>query len=115
MKNAVATFQTVSTMAVAIAAPVSPSMLMKKTLATTLTAALRIGRPAAPRSCSVIVMRQLPPADMRDEHCKSTVVSASGPWTFLKPGIAGSTGRRNIGVKSLCRGFELQGLTGPFI
>ncbi len=45
MKNAVATFQTISTMVVAIAAPVSPSMLMKKTLATTLTAALRISRP----------------------------------------------------------------------
>src|SRR5882672_8968136 len=56
MKNAVATLQTISMMVVAIAAPVSPSMLMKKTLATTLTAALRISRPAAPRLCSVIVM-----------------------------------------------------------
>src|SRR5712672_1965630 len=28
---------------------------------------------------------------------------------------AGSTGRRNTGVKSLCRGFKLQGLTGSFI
>jgi len=49
MKNAVATFQTVSTMAVAIAAPVSPSMLMMKTLATTLRAALRVhGRFSSP-------------------------------------------------------------------
>src|ERR1017187_7910772 len=28
---------------------------------------------------------------------------------------AGSTGRCNTGVKSLCRGFELQGLTWPFV
>src|SRR5450755_203057 len=28
---------------------------------------------------------------------------------------AGSTGRRNTGVKSLCRGFELQGLAWPFV
>src|ERR1700738_2533967 len=27
---------------------------------------------------------------------------------------AGSTGRRNTGVKSLGRGFECQGLVGPF-
>ena len=42
MKNAVATFQTISAMVVAIAASVSPSMLMKTTPAMTLTAALRI-------------------------------------------------------------------------
>ena len=28
---------------------------------------------------------------------------------------AGSTGRRNTGVKSLCWGFKLQGLTWPFV
>src|SRR5712691_8146480 len=28
---------------------------------------------------------------------------------------AGSTGRRNTGVKSLCRGFESQGLAGPLV
>src|SRR6267154_3384991 len=28
---------------------------------------------------------------------------------------AGSTGRRNTGVKSLCRGFKLQGLTWSFV
>jgi len=28
---------------------------------------------------------------------------------------AGPTGRRNTGVKSLCWGFELQGLTWPFV
>src|SRR5664279_5309835 len=28
---------------------------------------------------------------------------------------AGSTDRRNTGVKSLCWGFKLQGLTGPFV
>jgi hypothetical protein len=28
---------------------------------------------------------------------------------------AGSTGRRNTGVKSLCWGFKLQGLTWPFL
>src|SRR5450759_3679683 len=28
---------------------------------------------------------------------------------------AGSTGRRNTGVKSLCWGFKLQGLTRPFV
>src|SRR5438034_6548036 len=30
-------------------------------------------------------------------------------------GSAGSTGRRNTGVKSLCWGFKLQGLTWPFV
>src|SRR5260370_41082675 len=30
-------------------------------------------------------------------------------------GPAGSTGRRNTGVKSLCWGFKLQGLTWSFI
>src|SRR6266481_845519 len=30
-------------------------------------------------------------------------------------GPAGSTGRRNTGVKSLCWGFELQGLTWSFV
>jgi hypothetical protein len=44
MKNAVATFQTISAIVVAIAAFVSPSMLMKTTLAMTLTAELRISR-----------------------------------------------------------------------
>jgi CheY-like chemotaxis protein len=29
--------------------------------------------------------------------------------------IAGSTGRRNTGAKSLCWGFKLQGLTWPFV
>src|SRR5271170_6721645 len=29
--------------------------------------------------------------------------------------VAGSTGRRNTGAKSLCRGFKLQGLTWPFV
>jgi len=29
--------------------------------------------------------------------------------------IAGSTGRRNTGVKSLCWGFKLQGLTWSFV
>src|SRR5258707_677911 len=29
--------------------------------------------------------------------------------------VAGSTGRRNTGVKSLCWGFKLQGLTGAFV
>ena len=29
--------------------------------------------------------------------------------------VAGSTGRCNTGVKSLCRGFELQGLAWPFV
>jgi hypothetical protein len=43
MKNAVATFQTISAMVVAIAASVSPSVLIKTTPAMTLTAALRIG------------------------------------------------------------------------
>jgi hypothetical protein len=28
---------------------------------------------------------------------------------------AGSTGRRNTGVKSLCWGFKLQGLTWSFV
>src|SRR5438046_1431959 len=28
---------------------------------------------------------------------------------------AGSTGRRNTGAKSLCRGFKLQGLTWSFV
>src|SRR5258708_3904814 len=28
---------------------------------------------------------------------------------------AGSTGRRNTGIKSLCWGFKLQGLTWPFV
>src|SRR5450432_3640258 len=29
--------------------------------------------------------------------------------------VAGSTGRRNTGVKSLCWGFKLQGLTWSFV
>jgi hypothetical protein len=34
---------------------------------------------------------------------------------FCPLSAAGSTGRRNTGVKSLCRGFKLQGLTWPFV
>src|SRR5271154_91100 len=34
------------------------------------------------------------------------------PCLFL---AAGSTGRRNTGVESLCWGFKLQGLTWPFV
>src|SRR6476469_8907032 len=30
-------------------------------------------------------------------------------------GVAGSTGRRNTGIKSLCWGFKLQGLTWSFV
>jgi hypothetical protein len=48
MKNAVATFQTISVMVVAIAAPVSPIVLMK-TMAKMLTAALRISSSAVRR------------------------------------------------------------------
>jgi hypothetical protein len=36
------------------------------------------------------------------------------PWHVRCWG-AGSTGRRNTGVKSLCWGFKLQGLTWPFV
>src|SRR6266403_2494986 len=35
--------------------------------------------------------------------------------TMSVDGGAGSTGRRNTGVKSLCWGFKLQGLTWPFV
>src|SRR3979490_1265784 len=38
------------------------------------------------------------------------ISSASCPFV-----VAGSTGRRNTGVKSLCWGFKLQGLTWPFV
>ena len=45
-----------------------------------------------------------------------------GPESGLKTDIApcpswaaGSTDRRNTGVKSLCWGFKLQGLTWPFV
>src|ERR1035437_6001434 len=40
--------------------------------------------------------------------------SASGP-PFVRCYSAGSTDRRNTGVESLCWGFKLQGLTGPFV
>jgi hypothetical protein len=40
-ENAIATFQTISAIVVAIVVPVNPSMLMKTVLATTFTAALR--------------------------------------------------------------------------
>jgi hypothetical protein len=35
--------------------------------------------------------------------------------THVRSQDAGSTGRRNTGVKSLCWGFKLQGLTWPFV
>ncbi len=74
MKNAIATFQTISAMVVAIAAPVSPGMLMKTTLAMTLTAALRDQQVG----CGVFMFGhrhdgQLRPVDPRDEHCSPTV------------------------------------------
>jgi hypothetical protein len=34
---------------------------------------------------------------------------------FSAFGGTGSTGRRNTGVKSLCWGFKLQGLSWPFV
>ena len=39
------------------------------------------------------------------------------PWRGgdVRYPAAGSTGRRNTGVKSLCRGFKLQGLPRPFV
>jgi hypothetical protein len=37
-----------------------------------------------------------------------------GP-TFVRNAHAGSTGRRNTGVISLCWGVKLQGLTWPFV
>jgi len=55
MKNAVATFQTISAMVVAIAASVSPSMLMKTTPAMTLTAALRSA--AGPDAARSVIVR----------------------------------------------------------
>ena len=44
----------------------------------------------------------------------------SGPLTDISIAevrfrVAGSTGRRNTGVKSLCWGFKLHGLTWPFV
>jgi hypothetical protein len=36
-------------------------------------------------------------------------------WANVRFSPAGSTDRRNTGVKSLCWGFELQGLTWPFV
>src|SRR6266849_2618279 len=38
---------------------------------------------------------------------------ARSPYVWF--GVAGSTGRRNTGVKSLCWGVKLQGLTWPFV
>ena len=47
-------------------------------------------------------------------------VLRSGETSFeyervVQPRPAGSTGRRNTGVKSLCWGFKLQGLTWSFV
>ena len=42
--------------------------------------------------------------------------AAGQPYTIVQGcRIAGSTGRRNTGVKSLCWGFKLQGLTWSFV
>src|ERR1700742_4410079 len=41
--------------------------------------------------------------------------SRHGLTMFVHRGGAGSTGRRNTGVKSLCWGFKLQGLTWSFV
>src|SRR5207344_3235536 len=77
------------------------------------------------RPPSLLPPRSSPPLDIR--------IGCSGrPWR-LRPSTArfvtsprigyasrpnsgaGSTGRRNTGIKSLCRGFKLQGLTWPFV
>src|ERR1700692_1118519 len=39
----------------------------------------------------------------------------AGPVADVRCSGAGSTGRRNTGVKSLCWGFKLHGLTRPFV
>src|SRR3974390_642665 len=44
-----------------------------------------------------------PKADIKDTH------------RHVRFGAAGSTGRRNTGVKSLCWGFKLQGLAWSFV
>src|ERR1700687_976455 len=48
----------------------------------------------------------------RDGLAPSTPCRSPGA---LRSTPAGSTGRRNTGVKSLCRGLKLQGLTWSFV
>src|SRR5450759_3198835 len=67
---------------------------------------------------------EMAPLTSRWPAIRRSAMSASGPKrtnhrgpksTFVRCYPAGSTGRCNTGVKSLCRGFELQGLTWSFI
>src|ERR1700719_1061709 len=56
----------------------------------------------------------------RDFRCHSIFdffdsIGHSRRFRHVRLGRAGSTGRRNTGVKSLCWGFKLQGLTWSFI
>jgi hypothetical protein len=52
-------------------------------------------------------------ADSSRTHVPRVGSLASRCPRSVRLAIAGSTGRRNTGIKSLCRGFELQGLTWP--
>src|SRR6266436_5654538 len=77
------------------------------------------------------LMRSLPPIAMstRPSHNGSTkrerpfekpvhgihLISHGRSRWFLSAFGAGSTGRRNTGVKFLCRGFKSQGLAWPLI
>jgi hypothetical protein len=47
-----------------------------------------------------------------DNFTRKSIASKTATYPFW---LAGSAGRRNTGVKSLCWGFKLQGLTWPFV
>ncbi len=51
-----------------------------------------------------------------DRANPNTSREPNSDWSAgVRFGAAGSTGRRNTGVKSLCWGFKLQGLTWSFV
>src|ERR1700730_14863522 len=53
---------------------------------------------------------------VRPDGFRNGSISSFRPWaSHIRSSPAGSTGRRNTGVKSLCWGFKLQGLTRSFV
>src|ERR1035437_8529393 len=64
---------------------------------------------------SCLLAEKLSLRDLRLLQQYRHIADIRGIATFCPLLDASSTGRCNTGVKSLCWGFELQGLTRPFV
>jgi len=88
---------------------------MKRPLLTVAILTLAFAATLAPiRSAPPMLLSDVDGADWKCSR-SALILTTCTPNRDVRFTSAGSTGRRNTDVKSLCWGFKLQGLTWPFV